>query len=63
MRNPGKVLTQRQIMREIWGQGMESETSYLRVYVAALRKKIEEDPSRPKILVTEPGVGYRFAPD
>ncbi|HOW82997.1 MAG TPA: response regulator transcription factor [Spirochaetota bacterium] len=63
VRNPGKVLTQKQIMREIWGPGMESETSYLRVYVAALRKKIEEDPSRPKILVTEPGVGYRFAPD
>jgi two-component system, OmpR family, KDP operon response regulator KdpE len=63
VKNPGKVLTQRQIMREIWGPGMESETSYLRVYIAALRKKIEEDPSRPKILVTEPAVGYRFAPD
>lgn len=59
-RNPGKVLTQRQIMREIWGPGMESETGYLRVYVAAIRKKIERDPSRPKILITEPAVGYRF---
>lgn len=62
-KNPGKVLTQRQIMREIWGPGMESETSYLRVYVAAIRKKIESDPSRPKVLVTEPAVGYRFAVD
>jgi two-component system, OmpR family, KDP operon response regulator KdpE len=59
-KNPGKVLTQRQIMKEIWGPGMESETSYLRVYVANIRKKIEEDSSRPKILVTEPAVGYRF---
>ncbi len=60
-KNPGKVLTQRQIMREIWGPGMESETNYLRVYVAAIRKKIEKDPSRPEILITEPAVGYRFA--
>jgi two-component system KDP operon response regulator KdpE len=59
-KNPGKVLTQRQIMRDIWGPGMESETSYLRVYVANIRKKIEKDPSRPKLLVTEPAVGYRF---
>ncbi len=60
-KNPGKVLTQRQIMREIWGPGMESETSYLRVYIASIRKKIEKEPSRPKILITEPAVGYRFA--
>lgn len=60
VKNYGKVLTQRQIMREIWGPGMESETSYLRVYVANLRKKIENDPARPKILLTEPAVGYRF---
>ncbi|TAL32650.1 MAG: response regulator transcription factor [Spirochaetes bacterium] len=62
-KNPGKVLTQRQIMREVWGPGMESETSYLRVYVAALRKKLEENPSRPRLIFTEPGVGYRFASD
>jgi two-component system, OmpR family, KDP operon response regulator KdpE len=60
VKNRGKVLTQRQIMKEIWGPGMESETNYLRVYVAAIRKKIEMDPSRPKILITEPAVGYRF---
>jgi two-component system, OmpR family, KDP operon response regulator KdpE len=59
-KNPGKVLTQRQIMKEIWGPGMESETNYLRVYIAAIRKKIEKEPSRPKMLITEPAVGYRF---
>lgn len=63
VRNPGKVLTQRQIMKEIWGPGMESETNYLRVYIAALRKKLEKDPSRPAIIVTEPAVGYRFVVD
>jgi len=63
VKNPGKVLTQRQIMREVWGPGMESETSYLRVYISMLRKKIEIDPARPKILVTEPAVGYRFVVD
>jgi two-component system KDP operon response regulator KdpE len=63
VKNRGKVLSQRQIMKEIWGPGMESETNYLRVYIAAIRKKIEKDPSRPKILVTEPAVGYRFVVD
>jgi two-component system, OmpR family, KDP operon response regulator KdpE len=63
VKNRGKVLTQRQIMKEIWGHGMESETNYLRVYVAAIRKKIEKNPSRPKILITEPAVGYRFVVD
>lgn len=61
VKNRGKVLTQRQIMRDIWGPGMESETSYLRVHVANLRKKIEIDPARPKIILTEPAVGYRFS--
>lgn len=61
--NPGKVLTQRQIMKEVWGPGMESETNYLRVYISSLRKKIERDPSRPELLTTEPGVGYRFLSD
>ena len=61
--NPGKVLTQRQIMKEVWGPGMESETNYLRVYISSLRKKIEKDPSRPALLTTEPGVGYRFLSD
>jgi two-component system, OmpR family, KDP operon response regulator KdpE len=59
-KNPGKVLTQSQIMKEIWGPGMVSETNYLRVYIASIRKKIEKDPSRPKIIITEPAVGYRL---
>lgn len=63
VQNPGKVLTQSYIMREIWGPGMVSETNYLRVYIASLRKKLERDPSRPEIIVTEPGVGYRFLSD
>ncbi len=62
-KNQGKVLTQRQIMREVWGPGMESETSYLRVYISMLRKKIELDPANPQIIITEPGVGYRFVND
>jgi len=56
----GKVLTHKQILREVWGPEYESETHYLRVYFAQLRQKIESDPARPKIIVTEPGVGYRL---
>ncbi len=60
VRHAGKILTHRQILREVWGQGHEEHTHYLRVYVAHLREKIEPDPSRPEIIVTEPGVGYRL---
>jgi two-component system KDP operon response regulator KdpE len=60
VRHAGKVLTHRQILREIWGQGHEEHTHYLRVYVAHLREKIEADPSRPELVITEPGVGYRL---
>jgi two-component system KDP operon response regulator KdpE len=56
----GKVLTHRQILREVWGPTHATQTHYVRVHMAELRKKIESDPSRPKLLVTEPGVGYRF---
>jgi two-component system KDP operon response regulator KdpE len=59
-RNEGKVLTHQFILREIWGVGFQSETQYLRVFVAQLRKKIETDPNHPKHIVTESGVGYRF---
>ncbi len=59
-RHSGMVLTQRQIMKEIWGPGALQQTHTLRVHVAQLRRKIEEDPARPKILLTEPGVGYRM---
>jgi two-component system KDP operon response regulator KdpE len=56
----GKVLTHRQILREVWGPEYINETQYLRVYFAQLRQKIEDNPALPKILVTEPGVGYRL---
>jgi two-component system KDP operon response regulator KdpE len=60
VRHAGKVLTHRQILREVWGPGHDDHTHYLRVYVAHLRDKIEADPSSPKFIMTEPGVGYRF---
>jgi two-component system KDP operon response regulator KdpE len=56
----GKVLTHRQILSEVWGPGAAHQTHYVRVHLAELRKKIEADPSRPKLIVTEPGVGYRL---
>ncbi len=59
-RNAGKVLTHRQILREVWGPPYAGETHYLRVFMAQLRRKIEADPARPRWLVTEPGVGYRM---
>jgi two-component system KDP operon response regulator KdpE len=58
--NAGKVLTHHHILKEIWGSAYASQTHYVRVHMAELRKKIEADPSRPKLLVTEPGVGYRL---
>ena len=58
--NAGKVLTHRQILKEVWGPGSVSETHYLRVFMAQLRRKVEPDPARPRLLLTEPGVGYRM---
>jgi two-component system, OmpR family, KDP operon response regulator KdpE len=58
--NAGKVLTHAQILRDVWGAGHATQTHYVRVHMAELRKKIEDDPARPKLLVTEPGVGYRL---
>jgi len=58
--NAGKVLTQRQILGEVWGRGHTGDAHYLRVYMAQLRRKLEPDPARPRLLVTEPGVGYRL---
>ena len=60
-KNEGRVLTHTQILKEVWGYGYTEQTQYLRVFVAQLRKKIENDPSRPKLLLTESGIGYRFA--
>ncbi len=58
--NAGKVLTHRQILKEVWGPPYEGETHNLRVFMAALRRKIENDPARPRLLLTESGVGYRM---
>jgi two-component system KDP operon response regulator KdpE len=57
----GKVITHRQLLKEVWGPDSVFETQYLRVYMAQLRRKIEADPARPRFLLTEPGVGYRLA--
>jgi two-component system KDP operon response regulator KdpE len=62
VRNPGKLISQRQLLREVWGPTYETETNYLRVYIAQLRRKLELEPSRPRHLLTEPGMGYRFHP-
>ena len=64
VRHPGRLVTQRHLLQQVWGPQYERETNYLRVYLAQLRRKLEPDPSRPRYLVTEPGMGYRFvAPD
>lgn len=60
--HPGKVLTQRNLLREIWGPSYIESSHYLRVYVGHLRSKLEDDPTQPKHLLTETGVGYRFQP-
>ncbi len=62
VRNSGRLVTQRQLLQEVWGPQYETEGNYLRVYVAHLRRKLEPDPSRPRYLHTEPGMGYRFQP-
>ncbi|HNA56954.1 MAG TPA: helix-turn-helix domain-containing protein, partial [Chitinophagales bacterium] len=59
-KNEGRVLTHQFILKEIWGVGYQSETQYLRVFVASLRKKIEQNPNQPSHIITESGVGYRF---
>ncbi len=60
VRNPGKLVGQKQILQEVWGPAYGSETHYLRVYLVQLRRKLEPNPSRPRHLVTEAGMGYRF---
>jgi two-component system KDP operon response regulator KdpE len=59
-KNEGRVLTHQYILKEIWGMGYIEQTQYLRVFIAQLRKKVEEDPARPRLLNTESGIGYRF---
>lgn len=62
VRNPGKLVTQRQLLQEVWGPQYERETNYLRVFLAQIRKKLEPDPSRPRYFLTEARMGYRFEP-
>ena len=62
VRNSGRLVSQRQLLHEVWGPGYETEGNYLRVFVAQLRRKLESDPSRPRYLLTEAGMGYRFQP-
>jgi two-component system, OmpR family, KDP operon response regulator KdpE len=60
VRNRGRLITQKQLLQDVWGPAYSSESNYLRVYVAQLRRKLEPEPSRPHYLLTEPGMGYRF---
>jgi two-component system KDP operon response regulator KdpE len=62
-RNPGRLVTQRQLLRDVWGPSYGEESNYLRVYMAQIRRKLEPDPGRPRYFLTEPGMGYRFEPD
>jgi two-component system KDP operon response regulator KdpE len=62
VRHPGKLLSQKQLLTEVWGPGYETAQGNLRLYMAQLRKKLEADPARPRHLVNEPGMGYRFEP-
>ncbi|MFD8236457.1 response regulator [Streptomyces sp. NPDC059696] len=58
--SPGRLITQKHLLNEVWGITQSSKTNYLRVYMAQLRRKLEKDPSHPRYLITEPGMGYRF---
>ncbi|GHC93738.1 response regulator [Streptomyces violaceochromogenes] len=58
--SPGRLITQKHLLNEVWGVSQSSKTNYLRVYMARLRRKLEKDPARPRYLITEPGMGYRF---
>jgi two-component system, OmpR family, KDP operon response regulator KdpE len=60
--HPAKVLTHRQILREVWGPAFSEHSHYLRIHMAHLRQKLEDDPARPRFLLTETGIGYRFMP-
>ncbi|MEU7943636.1 response regulator [Micromonospora taraxaci] len=62
LRHPGKLVSQRQLLQDVWGPEYQNETNYLRQYLAQLRRKLEDDPARPRHLITEPGMGYRYRP-
>ena len=61
-RNPERLISQRQLLKDVWGDGYDKETNYLRLYIGQLRRKLETDPARPRHLITEPGMGYRLLP-
>lgn len=63
IRNPRRLVTRQSLLTQIWGPQYTTDTGYLRLYLAQLRKKLEPEPSRPRYLLTEPGMGYRFSPD
>jgi two-component system KDP operon response regulator KdpE len=63
VRDPDRLITQQQLLQQVWGPAYRTETNYLRVHLANLRRKLEPDPARPRYLITEPGLGYRFQPD
>jgi two-component system KDP operon response regulator KdpE len=60
VRTPGRLVSQKELLHEVWGPAYDRETNYLRVYIGTLRKKLEADPAHPRHLITEPGMGYRF---
>jgi len=62
VRNPGRLISQRQLLHDVWGPQFETETEYLRVLMGRVRRKLEDDHSRPRHFITEPGMGYRFEP-
>ena len=62
VRNPGKLITQQQLLNEVWGPAYSTEANYLRVYMVQLRRKLEREPGNPRHLITEIGIGYRFIP-
>jgi two-component system KDP operon response regulator KdpE len=63
VRDPDRLITQQQLLQQVWGPAYRTETNYLRVHLANLRRKLEPDPARPRYLITEPGLGYRFRPE
>jgi two-component system KDP operon response regulator KdpE len=63
VRDPNRLITQQQLLQQVWGPAYRTETNYLRVHLANLRRKLEPDPARPRYLITEPGIGYRFQPE